>query len=179
MALKVLQDRDPIPLGRFAHEVEVLSGLDHPHIVGYVDHGVTEDDAPYVVMPWLDGTDLESRLEAGPLSIDETLALARAVADALAYLHGRGLIHRDLKPSNLFLPEERSEPGPRDRPRDRPPSASSRAITESGVLVGTPNFIAPEQARGDTSDHAGGRHLRPRCVLFECLTGKRLFTGRT
>ena len=177
VALKVLQDRDPIPLGRFAHEVEVLSGLNHPHIVGYVNHGVTEDGAPYVVMPWLDGMDLESRLEAGPLSIEETLALARAVADALAYLHGRGLIHRDLKPSNLFLPEGKVENVLVIDLGITRPSASSRAITESGVLVGTPNFIAPEQARGDAAIAPAVNIFALGCVLFECLTGRRLFTG--
>src|ERR1700734_2942267 len=105
VALKVLQESDPTPLGRFAHEVEVLSTLDHPHIVGYVSHGVTSSGAPYVVMPWLEGVDLQSRLESGPLTIDETPTLARAMADALACPHGRGLIHRDLKPSTLFLPD--------------------------------------------------------------------------
>src|ERR1700722_8222239 len=83
VALKVLREADSAPLGRFANEVEVLSRLDHPHIVGYVSHGVTGSGRPYVVMPWLDGTDLETRLESGALTIDESLALARAMADAL------------------------------------------------------------------------------------------------
>ncbi|MGO8997177.1 MAG: protein kinase domain-containing protein [Polyangiaceae bacterium] len=177
VALKLLRETDPVPLDRFANEVEVLSRVDHPHIVGYVTHGVTGSGNPYVVMPWLEGTDLETRLENGALTVDETLAIARALADALAYLHGRGLIHRDLKPSNLFLPSgdvERVQLIDMGIARE---GTRPRAITESGVLVGTPNFIAPEQARGDRDIAPTVDVFALGCILFECLTGKRLFTG--
>ncbi len=177
VALKVLREADQGPPGLFANEVALLSALDHPRIVGYVSHGVTERGSPYVVMPWLDGTDLETRLRSGPLSIDETVALARAVAGALAYLHGRGLIHRDLKPANLFLPD-----GEVDRVQlidlgFARESGPRREIAESGVVVGTPNFIAPEQARGESDVAPAADIFALGCVLFECLTGKRLFTG--
>jgi hypothetical protein len=177
VALKVLLERDPGPADRFAHEVELLSALDHPHIVGYVAHGVTEGGEPYLVMPWLDGTDLQARLRAGPLTVDETLGLARNVADALEYLHGRGLVHRDLKPSNLFLSGGRVEEVKVIDLGVARESVAKRALTLSGVLIGTPGFIAPEQARGDREVAPAVDIFALGCVLFECLTGQRLFTG--
>ncbi|HEY2514704.1 MAG TPA: protein kinase, partial [Polyangiaceae bacterium] len=177
VALKVLRDASSAPLGAFENEVDVLSALDHPHIVGYVGHGTTGSGHPYLVMPWLEGTDLQTRLEEGPLLIEETLAMAQVLADALAYLHGRGLIHRDLKPSNLFLPAgdvERVQVIDMGLARD---GAAARAVTQSGVLVGTPSFIAPEQARGDRDLAPAVDIFALGCILFECLTGKRLFTG--
>ena len=177
VALKVLLERDQGPTERFAHEIQLLSTLDHPHIVGYVSHGTTEEGSPYLVMPWLQGMDLQERLRAGPLSIAETLALARDVADALACLHGRGLVHRDLKPSNLFLPDGKVENVQMIDLGVARASVASHALTLSGVLIGTPGFIAPEQARGDREIAPAVDVFAFGCVLFECLTGRRLFTG--
>jgi tetratricopeptide (TPR) repeat protein len=177
VALKVLLERDQGPSDRFAHEVELLSRLDHAHIVGYVSHGVTSEGAPFLVMPWLDGVDLETRLREKCLSIDETLALARRVADALAYLHGQGLVHRDLKPSNLFLPDGKVEDVKLIDLGVARQSIPSAALTISGVLIGTPGFIAPEQARADREVAPSVDIFALGCVLFECLTGRRLFNG--
>ncbi len=177
VALKVLVERDQGPAERFAHEIELLSTLDHPHIVGYVSHGTTDEGAPYLVMPWLEGMDLQERLRAGPLSIDETLVLARHVADALACLHARSLVHRDLKPSNLFLPGGKVEDVQLIDLGVARASVASHALTLSGVLIGTPGFIAPEQARGDREIAPSVDVFAFGCVLFECLTGRRLFTG--
>jgi len=177
VALKVLIEREEGLTDRFAEEIELLSALDHPHIVGYVSNGFTNDGAPYLVMPWLEGQDLEARLRAGPLSIDETLTIAQCVADALACLHGRGLVHRDLKPSNLFLPEGRLD---RVKVIDLGIARSTiptRPLTMSGILMGTPGFIAPEQARGEREIAPTVDVFALGCVLFECLTGKRLFGG--
>ncbi len=177
VALKVLIEREDVVSDRFAHEVEFLSALDHPHIVGYVSHGITEAGAPFLVMPWLDGEDLQARLDRGPLAIFETFTLATAVADALAYLHARGIVHRDLKPSNLFLPS-----GSLDRVKVidlgiARATIPSRPLTLSGVLLGTPGFMAPEQARGDQDIAPTADIFSLGCVLFECLTGTRLFDG--
>ena len=177
VALKVLLERDQGPADRFAHEVELLSALDHPNIVGYVSHGVTRDGAPYLVMPWLDGVDLQERLRQGPLSIDEVLTLARRVADALSCLHGRGLVHRDLKPSNLFLADGKVENVKVIDLGVARASIASQALTLSGSLVGTPGFIAPEQARGDREVAPTVDIFALGCVLFECVTGRRLFSG--
>ena len=177
VALKVLREASTASAALFETEVKVLLALEHPHIVGYVGHGLTDTGHPYVVMPWLDGEDLQTRLDEGPLSIHETLSLARAVAGALEHLHGRGLIHRDLKPSNLFLvggDVERVQLIDMGLARD---AAAARAIIQSGVLVGTPSFIAPEQARGDRDVSPAVDVFALGCILFECLTGERLFTG--
>ncbi|MGO8995413.1 MAG: serine/threonine-protein kinase PknK, partial [Polyangiaceae bacterium] len=177
VALKVLLQRDQGPADRFAHEVEVLSKLDHPHIVGYVSNGVTQDGAPYLVMPWLDGVDLQQHLKNGPLSIEDALVLARHVADALSYLHGRGFVHRDLKPSNLFLPGGRVEDVQLIDLGIARASISQQVLTLSGSLIGTPGYIAPEQARGDREVAPTVDVFAFGCVLFECLTGRRLFDG--
>jgi eukaryotic-like serine/threonine-protein kinase len=177
VALKVLLERDQGPAERFAHEIELLSTLNHPHIVGYVSHGTTDEGSPYLVMPWLEGMDLQERLRSGPLSIAETLALARHVADALACLHARGLVHRDLKPSNLFLPDGTVGNVQLIDLGVARASVASHALTLSGVLIGTPGFIAPEQARGDREIAPAVDVFAFGCVLFECLTGRRLFTG--
>jgi serine/threonine protein kinase len=177
VALKVLVEREEKLTDRFAQEVELLSALEHRHIVGYVAHGVTDRGAPYLVMPWLEGQDLRACLDRGPLSVEETLALARCVADALAYLHGRGLVHRDLKPSNLFLPRgQLGEVKVIDLGIARG-TLPSRPLTLSGVLLGTPGFMAPEQARGDHEVSPTADIFSLGCVLFECLTGQRLFGG--
>jgi tetratricopeptide (TPR) repeat protein len=177
VALKVLLERDQGPAERFAHEIQLLSTLNHPHIVGYVSHGTTDEGAPYLVMPWLQGMDLQERLRAGPLSIAETLVVARDVASALSCLHGRGLVHRDLKPSNLFLPDGEVENVQLIDLGVARSSIASQALTLSGVLIGTPGFIAPEQARGDREVAPAVDIFAFGCVLFECLTGRRLFTG--
>ncbi len=178
VALKALVDRgDGPPTERFAQEVELLSTLDHPHIVGYVSRGATAKGEPYLVMPWLEGQDLQERLRAGRLGVDETVTIARRVAGALAYLHGRGLVHRDLKPSNLFLPGGRVEDVKVIDLGIARATIPRRPLTLSGALLGTPGFIAPEQARGDQDVAPTADIFALGCVLFECLTGKRLFDG--
>ena len=177
VALKVLVEREGKLSDRFAHEVELLSTLDHPHIVGYVTHGATEKGTPFLVMPWLEGEDLQARLDRGPLSVDETLVLARSVAEALAYLHGRGLVHRDLKPSNIFLMGGKLSAVKVIDLGIAFGTLPSRPLTLSGVLLGTPGFMAPEQARGDHEVAPTADIFSLGCVLFECLTGERLFGG--
>lgn len=178
VALKTLREAGHERSDRFAQEVELLSGIDHPRIVGYVTHGNTDDGLPYLVMPWLDGVDLQTRLASGPLSVDEAVTLARHVAHALGYLHARGLVHRDLKPSNLFLPGGRVDDVRLMDLGIARASAPVRSLTLSGVLVGTPSFIAPEVASGEREVAPTADIFAFGCVLFECLTGRRLFQGQ-
>ena len=103
VAVKVLLERRASAVERFAREAAVLSRLDHPGIVRYGAHGVTDAGEPYLAMEWLDGESLSGRFGRGVLSVDETLTLATQVSEALAAAHARGVVHRDLKPSNLFL----------------------------------------------------------------------------
>src|SRR5262245_63952591 len=84
---------------RFMREGAILAELDHPAVVRYVTHGCSPRGETFLVMEWLDGETLEDRLQSGPLGIEETLVLARRVADGLAVAHQRGIVHRDLKPS--------------------------------------------------------------------------------
>ncbi len=177
VALKVLLEREGKLADRFEHEIQLLSAIQHPHIVGYVTHGTSAAGAPYLVMPWLDGHDLQERLRGGPLSVEETVRLARRVADALAYLHGKGLVHRDLKPSNLFLPGGRIDDVQVIDLGIARATVPERPLTLSGTLIGTPGFLAPELALGDAEISPRVDIYALGCVLFECLTGQRLFRG--
>jgi hypothetical protein len=176
VALKLLQHGEsPEVAERFAREARVLSELHHPGIVAYLAHGATETGAPYLAMEWLDGEDLARRLSRGPLSIAEALVLLRRAAEALALAHGQGLVHRDLKPSNLFLRGGQVERlalldfGIARR------SAASQTVTATGMIVGTPSYMAPEQVRGERPLLPAADVFSLGCVLFECITGKAPF----
>src|SRR5262249_28067691 len=90
---------------RFMREAQVLADLRHPHIVRYIAHGDAGPGELFIAMEWLDGEDLATRLRRSPLTIKQSLLVARGAAEALAVAHARGIVHRDLKPSNLFLPD--------------------------------------------------------------------------
>ncbi|HTM21365.1 MAG TPA: serine/threonine-protein kinase, partial [Kofleriaceae bacterium] len=161
---------------RLHREAEILGRLDHPRIVSYIAHGDTEAGVPYLVMEWLDGEELSRRLRRGPLGPDEALALARGVVDGLAAAHAAGVVHRDIKPSNLFL-------------RGGDPAAvaifdfgiarllQAPRATQTGALVGTPGYLAPEQARGERAIDGRADIFSLGCVLYECLTGRPAFAG--
>jgi serine/threonine protein kinase len=102
-AIKVIHETEPRDVARFDMEARLLAVLDHPGIVRYVTHGVTRAGEPFLAMEWLDGEDLGARLSRGRLTVEQSVALVLAVAQALATAHARGVVHRDLKPSNLFL----------------------------------------------------------------------------
>ncbi|HWO26394.1 MAG TPA: protein kinase [Kofleriaceae bacterium] len=195
VAVKVLSDAREQRIARFVCEVQSLAALSHPGIVRYISHGVSPLGEPFLVMEWLEGEDLEQRLARGPLTAGEALALATRVAEALGAAHARGVVHRDLNPSNLFLPggnildAKVLDFGIARR-------EGQAQLTKTGVMLGTPGFMAPEQARdavagGDTGGDPGGDAAGQRgneldaradvfalgCVLFQCLTGTRAFDG--
>src|SRR5262249_15997737 len=121
--------------------------------------------------------DLSQKLKAGPLAIDETLTVANCVSDALACLHGRGLVHRDLKPSNIFLSGgDFSNIKVIDLGIARHVHPT-QPMTISGVLIGTPGYMAPEEARGDHVVAPTIDVFALGCVLYECLSGRPLFSG--
>jgi hypothetical protein len=176
VALKLLHAQSsPDGVRRFAREAQLLSALRHPGIVSYVAHGLTEQGQPFLAMEWLDGEDLARRLAHTPLSLSESLQLVTRAADALAAAHAQGIIHRDLKPSNLFL---RS-----GHPGDvvlldfglAHIHAASQVLTGSGTLVGTPGYMAPEQASGLRGLSPAADVFSLGCVLYECLTGQPPF----
>jgi tetratricopeptide (TPR) repeat protein len=179
VALKVLHGRTTEQTERFEQEAELLAELSHPAIVRYSGHGTTPAGEHYLAMEWLDGETLEEVLGRGPLSIAESVDLGRRVADALASAHRRGIVHRDIKPANLFLPGGALASvrvldfGLARRVLDQ------RRITQSGGIMGTPMYMAPEQARGEPYIDARADIFSLGCVLFQCLTGQPPFTGPT
>ncbi|HVK67007.1 MAG TPA: protein kinase [Polyangium sp.] len=177
VAVKLLPSHDPEDAARFTREARILAGLSHPLVVRHVAHGASAEGTPYLVMEWLDGEDLAARLSRGPLAVDESVALALQVADVLAFAHAQGVIHRDLKPGNVFLPEGRLSPV---KVLDFGIAHASHAtrMTRTGMLIGTPGYMAPEQARGEASIDARADVFSLGCVLFECLTGEPAFGGQ-
>jgi hypothetical protein len=176
VALKLLHaPSSPEGARRFAREAQLLSSLRHPGIVSYVAHGLTEQGQPFLAMEWLEGEDLARRLAHTPLSLSESLQLLSRAAEALAAAHAQGIVHRDLKPSNLFL-------------RSRQPGdvvlldfglahlpAASQLLTDSGMMLGTPGYMAPEQASCLRGLSPAADIFSLGCVLYECLTGQPPF----
>ncbi len=176
VALKVMIGNTQA-MDRFAREAEVLRSLSHPGIVGYVASGATEGGAPWMAMEWLEGEDLEKRLSRGGLTMQESADLAGRVAEALAAAHATGVVHRDIKPSNLFLPGGSLEQVKLldfgvARLRD-----GAGVETRTGLMVGTPAYMAPEQARGQKDVDARADVFSLGCVLFECLVGRPPFAA--
>jgi serine/threonine protein kinase len=175
VAVKVLLTAGLRDDPRFSHEAKVLAEVKHSSIVRYVAHGRARSGEQYLAMEWLEGEDLSARLARAGLTLGEGLSLARRVAEGLAVMHERGIVHRDLKPSNLFLSEGRID---RVKVLDFGLAyrvARSRVITRTGTAVGTPGYMAPEQARGEKDVDARADVFALGCVLFECLTGKPAF----
>jgi serine/threonine protein kinase/tetratricopeptide (TPR) repeat protein len=177
VALKLLHATHSEALQRFAREASVLAQLRHPSIVSYVAHGVTDNGSPFLAMEWLDGEDLAQRLSRQPLSLQESLSLLRMAAQALALAHQHGVIHRDLKPSNLFLRHGRPEEVVLldfGLARHVIPSA---ALTATQLVLGTPGYMAPEQASSQSALTPSADIFSLGCVLYECLTGKPPFSA--
>jgi serine/threonine protein kinase len=178
VALKLLQPHgSAVDAQRFAREAQILGELHHRHIVRYVAHGVDEAGQPYLAMEWLEGESLAERIHRGPLGLRDTLAVARGVSAALAEAHERGVIHRDLKPLNLFLPG-----GDPARVVVLDFGIARRmlhmgAVTSTGVVIGTPLYMSPEQARGKREIGPPTDIFSLGCVLYECLAGTPAFSG--
>jgi TolB-like protein len=157
--------------------IELLSALRHPGIVAYLGHGRTDDEL-YLVMEWLEGEDLATRLAGAEVSLPEAVEIARQVAAALAVAHQQGIVHRDIKPSNVFLADWRL-----DRVKLLDYGIARRAGMESltgfGSVVGTPAYMAPEQARGRRNIDARADVYALGALLFRCLAGRPPFEGGT
>lgn len=178
VALKLMH-RDPSePIGseRFEREAQLLAALRHPGIVGYVAHGRSLDGEPFLAMEWLEGEDLSQYLLRKPLSLGQSLSLLVRTAEALAVAHRQGIVHRDIKPANLFLVDGNIE---RVKVVDFgiARTARSQTVTRRGAIIGTPEYMAPEQARGDAELTPAADYFSLGCVLYECLTGQPPFVA--
>jgi tetratricopeptide (TPR) repeat protein len=177
VAIKVLRPEVAAMLGaeRFLREIQIAAGLAHPHILPLHDSGTIEWTAylrlPYYVMPYVSGQTLRRRLsQEQRLPVDEALEIARHVGAALSYAHSRGIVHRDIKPENILL--EDGEAVVADFGIARAiVAAGDQRLTTTGLVVGTPTYMSPEQATG--TDPIDGRtdQYSLGCVLYEMLTG--------
>ena len=179
VALKVLKPQVAAILGaeRFLREIRFAASLDHPNIVPLLNWGQL-DQFLFYTMPLVNGESLEQKLVVhGTLPIDEALSIARQVAASLDYAHERGIIHRDISPGNILLD------GNRVRVTDfgfaRSLNQAGGRLTPSGVVVGTPAYMCPEQSLGPDNISPASDFYSLGCVLFEMLTGEAPFGGAT
>ena len=180
VAVKVLHPELGAMLGpeRFLREIELTAGLQHPHVLPLFDSGAAGGVLGYV-MPYVDGETLRARLaRERQLPVDDAVRIARQVADALAYAHARGVIHRDVKPENVLLH------GGHALVADfgvalAVQEAGGQRMTQTGLSLGTPQYMAPEQTTGErVIDHRADVYALG-AVLYEMLAGEPPFTGPT
>ncbi len=180
VALKVIASRGAEgEAARFTREGRVLSTLDHPHIVKVVAYGALDDGTPFLAMEWLDGEDLAARQRREPLSLRGAVEVARQVALALAAAHEAGIVHRDVKPTNVFLLRDAGGDLRVKLVDFGVAAAGDVRLTISGGFVGTPAYMAPEQARGDAPVDGRADLFALGATLFELLTGRPPHVGPT
>ncbi len=190
VAVKVLPEsfaKDAERLARFEREAKVLASLNHPHIAAI--YGLEETDGGRaLVMELVEGPTLAERIAQGPLALDEALPIARQIAEALEAAHERGIVHRDLKPANVKLSADgRVKVLDFGLAKALDPAVSGQLVdsptitamaTQHGVILGTAAYMSPEQARGQAVDKRSDIWAFG-CVLYEMLTGKRVFEAET
>jgi Tol biopolymer transport system component/tRNA A-37 threonylcarbamoyl transferase component Bud32 len=181
VALKVLRPELAAIIGadRFLQEIKTTANLQHPHILALFDSGQA-GEVVFYVMPYVEGESLRDRLaREKQLPVDEAVRIAREVADALAYAHEHGVVHRDIKPENILLHGGHALVADFGIALAAARSDGGSRMTETGMSLGTPHYMAPEQAMGE-------REITPKadiyalgCVLYEMLTAEPPFTGAT
>jgi serine/threonine-protein kinase len=177
VAIKILNDRhanDDQFVERFRREAKNAAGLSHPNIVSIYDRGEAEGTY-YIAMEFLDGRSLKELLIArGPMAIDDAVAYTRQILNALRFAHKKGVVHRDIKPHNVM-----ADPDGRLKVTDFGIArAGASQMTEAGAIVGTAQYLSPEQARGAAVDQRSDVYAVG-VVLYEMLTGHVPFTGDT
>ncbi len=166
---------------RFAREIKLAAQLQEPHIVPVLADGVTPDGVPYYTMPFVRGATLRERLKEGRVPVADAMSILRDIARALAFAHGRGVIHRDIKPENVLLHEGTAvvadfgiaKAVQLSRTRD-----TASELTSAGMSLGTPGYMAPEQAVGDITDHRSDVYAWG-VLAYELLNGAHPFASKT
>jgi tetratricopeptide (TPR) repeat protein len=180
VAIKVLRPEIAASLGseRFLREIDIAAKFQHPNIVPLFDSGAV-DGLLYYVMPFIEGESLADRLgHETQLSLVEALAITKDVAAALTYSHRHGVVHRDIKPHNIMLTGDRAVVTDFGVAHALEQSAGER-LSETGMAIGTPEYMSPEQAAGVTKVDGRSDIYSLGCVLYEMLSGDPPFTGRT
>ena len=180
VALKVLHPDLAASMGaeRFLREIKLAARLNHPHILPLFDSGAANEFL-YYVMPYVEGESLRERLERqSQLPVEEALHIARSMASGLDYAHRQGVVHRDVKPENVMLHE--GEAMIMDFGIAKAVSVvGHETLTQTGMMVGTPAYVSPEQASGEAVIDGRSDQYSLACVLYEMLAGERPFTGPT
>lgn len=176
VALKILTGAQDAAFERFEREASALRGVHHPNVVGYLDHAALPGGSAWLAMEWVQGETLFDLLARRELSVEETVKLAQGIAAGLHAAHARGLVHRDIKPANLLLPG--GDPALVKIADFGVARFSAMArLTKTGTAVGTPAYMAPEQAKGGDID-ARADLFSVGAVLYECLSGRVPFPGQ-
>ncbi len=181
VALKVVSDEAlaGTAVNRFLREIEVTGRLTHPHILPLLDSGNVEG-VPYYVMPFVGGETLRARLTRdGALPVAAAVSLAAEIAAALDFAHRQGVVHRDVKPENVLLQDGHAMVADFGIAKAFSVATAGAALTATGVSVGTPAYMAPEQAAGDRDVDARADVYALGCVLYEMLSGSPPFHGNT
>jgi tRNA A-37 threonylcarbamoyl transferase component Bud32 len=175
-AVKVLHSeyvRQPQVRARFYREAEAAALISNSHVVGVYDVGETDDGQPYLVAEFLEGRELGEYLDAvQSLPVGPTVHITRQVCNALAAAHARGVVHRDIKPENVFLTGDANRPLVKvlDFGISRLEDKAGSTLTKTGMIMGTPSYMAPEQARGERVDHRADLYAVG-AILYRALTG--------
>ncbi|HTO73821.1 MAG TPA: protein kinase, partial [Gemmatimonadales bacterium] len=181
VAIKVLRPELSAVIGteRFLREIKTIANLQHPHILGLIDSGEV-GGAAYYVMPFVEGESLRDRLtREKQLPVADAVRLARETADALDYAHRHGVIHRDIKPENILLHDGRALVADFGIALAVSSAGGGSRMTETGMSLGTPHYMAPEQAMGEREITARADIYALGCVTYEMLVGEPPFTGPT
>ena len=180
VAIKVLHPDLAASLGpdRFLREIKLAARLNHPHILPLFDSGIA-DGLLYYVMPYVEGESLRERLDRDrQLPIAEAIQHAQSISSALDYAHRQGIVHRDIKPENVMLYEGTAMV--MDFGIAKAVSAAgSETLTQTGMMIGTPAYVSPEQAAGEINLDGRSDQYSLACMLYEMIAGERPFSGNT
>jgi serine/threonine-protein kinase len=181
VAVKVLRAElgSVVTKERFFREIAYTSELEHPSIPKVFESGVSEDDLPFYAMDYVEGESLRERLQRDPqLSVEETVRIASAIAKPMTYAHGRGIVHRDVKPENILLSGDRVYVLDFGVARAIVGAAGER-LTRTGITVGTPAYMSPEQVRADRDLDYRSDIYSFGCIVYEMLAGMPPFMAAT